>query len=93
MEPTPVTPITPAAPAKKSPTPMIIAIIAAAILSLCCCLIGVLDLVSPSIAQSSGMMSGSTSGLSTVYGLVCIGVAIAWWIIPLIVIVVQRNKK
>ena len=91
MEPTPVVP---AAPAKKSSLPMIIAIIVAAILSLCCCLPGILNIVSPGIYTTTGLMGERSTGtISPLFGVVCIGAAIIPWIIPLVVIIVRRNKK
>jgi len=89
------TPAVPApAPAKKSSLPMIIAIIVAAILSLCCCIPGILNIVSPGVYTTTGLTGNNTTGtISPMFGVVCIGLAIVPWVIPLIVIVVRRNKK
>jgi hypothetical protein len=85
---------TPAAPAKRSSFPMIIAIIIAAILSLCCCIPGILNIVSPGVYETTGILGERSTGtISPLYGLLCIGAAIIPWIIPLAVIVVRRNKK
>jgi hypothetical protein len=91
MEPTPATPV---APAKKNSLPMIIAIIIAAILSLCCCIPGILNIVSPGIYNTTGLMGERTTGtISPLFGVICIGLAVIPWIIPLVVIVVRRQKK
>ena len=78
MEPTPA----PApAPAKKSNAPMIIAIIAAAILSLCCCLPGMYNFVSPipyTITTGISRESSST-GTLPVYWIVLLCAAIIPW--------------
>jgi hypothetical protein len=85
---------TPAAPAKKSSLPMIIAIIVAAILSLCCCIPGILNIVSPGVYNTTGLMGDRSTGtISPLFGLICIGAAIIPWIIPLVVIILRRNKK
>ena len=87
---------TPAAPApvKKSALPMILAIVAAAILSLCCCIPGILNIVSPGVYNTTGIMGENTTGtISPLWGLVCIGAAVIPWAIPLVVIVVRRTKK
>jgi hypothetical protein len=94
MEPTPA----PApAPAKKSNAPMIIAIIAAAILSLCCCLPGVINLISPIpyTTSTSGIIGeSSTAGTFPAYaGLVCLCAAVIPWLVVLIVFLVRRSKK
>jgi hypothetical protein len=90
MEPTPVAP---AAPAKKSSAPMIIAIIIAAILSLCCCLPGIAVLLGFGTYSTTGVIGENGGSIPTMYGLICIGAAIIPWIIPLVVIVVRRQKK
>jgi hypothetical protein len=85
---------TTAAPAKKSSLPMIIAIIVAAILSLCCCIPGILNIVSPGVYNTTGLMGQRTTGtISPIFGVICIGLAVIPWIIPLVVIIVRRNKK
>lgn len=81
------------APAKRNPIPMIIAIIVAAILSLCCCGSGLpvflglgkynLDVFG---AQANGV-------LPTTYGWICVGAGIIPWVIPLIVAIAKRVKK
>lgn len=88
------TPAPAPAPAKKSSLPMIIAIVVAAILSLCCCIPGILNIVSPGIYTTTGLTGNNTTGtISPLFGVVCIGAAIIPWIIPLVVIIVRRNKK
>jgi hypothetical protein len=85
---------TPAAPVKKSSAPAIIAIIVAAILSLCCCIPGIINIVSPGIYNTTGLMGQRSTGtISPLFGVVCIGAAIIPWIIPLVVIIARRNKK
>lgn len=85
---------TPAAPAKKSSLPMIIAIFVAAILSLCCCIPGILNIVSPGVYNTTGLMGQRSTGtISPIFGVICIGLAVIPWIIPLVVIIVRRNKK
>ncbi len=85
---------TPAAPAKNSSLPMILAIVIAAILSLCCCLPGVFNIVSPGVYNTTGLLGDRSTGtIPPLYGLLCIGAAVIPWIIPLVVIVVRRNKK
>jgi hypothetical protein len=82
------------APVKKSPLPMILAIIAAAVLSLCCCIPGILNIVSPGVYETTGILGENTTGtISPLWGLLCIGAAVIPWIIPLVVIVVRRTKK
>jgi hypothetical protein len=89
MEPTPAP-----APAKNSSLPMILAIVIAAILSLCCCLPGIFNIISPGVYHTTGILGENTTGtISPLYGLICIGAAIVPWIIPVVVIVVRRNKK
>jgi hypothetical protein len=73
---------------------MIIAIIIAAVLSLCCCIPGILNIVSPGIYTTTGLMGERSTGtISPLFGVLCIGAAVIPWIIPLVVIVVRRNKK
>ncbi|MGB7537076.1 MAG: hypothetical protein WBM17_00930 [Anaerolineales bacterium] len=85
---------TPAAPVKKSPFPMILAIIIAAILSLCCCIPGILNIVSPGVYETTGILGENTTGtISPLWGVLCIGAAVVPWLIPLVVIVVRRTKK
>jgi hypothetical protein len=82
------------APAKNSSLPMILAIVVAAILSLCCCLPGIFNIVSPGVYETTGILGENTTGtISPLYGLVCIAAAVVPWIIPVVVIVVRRNKK
>ncbi len=92
MEPTPAP-----APAKKSNAPMIIAVIAAAILSLCCCLPGVINLISPIpfTSETSGLFGeSSSSGTLPAYaGVLCLCAALIPWLVVLIVFLVQRSKK
>jgi len=88
------TPAAPApAPAKYSSAPKIISIIIAAILSLCCCIPGILTLVGGSTWQTSGFTGGGNGTIPPLYGLVCIVAALVPWIIPLIVILILRNRK
>jgi hypothetical protein len=93
MEPAPAAP----APAKKSSAPMIIAIIVVAILSLCCCLPGIINLVSPLpyTTTTSGII-GESTGTGTIpatYGLICVCAAIIPWIVLGIVVLIRRPKK
>ncbi len=96
MEPTPSTPPAPA-PAKKSNTPMIIGIVAAAVLSICCCLPGVINIISPIpyTSETSGIFGeSSSSGTIPAYaGIVCVCAAIIPWLVVGIVALVQRSKK
>ncbi len=89
MEPTPVAP----APAKKSSVGMIIAIIVVAILSLCCCLPEIFNLLSPAAVQSSGLMGNNSVTVSPLYGLICVCAAIIPWIVLGIVVLIRRPKK
>jgi hypothetical protein len=87
------TPAAPA-PAKKSSLPMILAIIVAAILSLCCCIPGILNIVSPGVYNTTGLMGQRSTGtISPIFGVICIGLAVIPWVIPLVVIIARRNKK
>jgi hypothetical protein len=94
MEPTPA-PV--AAPAKKSNAPMIIAIIGVAILSLCCCLPGIINIVSPLpyTTTTSGLFGESTDTgtLPGWYGVFCICAAVIPWLVLGIVALVRRSKK
>jgi hypothetical protein len=73
---------------------MILAVIVAAVLSLCCCLPGILNIVSPGVYDTTGLLGERTTGtISPLFGVACIGAAIIPWIIPLVVIIVRRNKK
>ncbi len=94
MEPTPA----PApAPAQKSNAPMIIAIIAAAILSLCCCLPGIYNLISPiPVETTTSGLFGESSGTGTIpvyYALCCFCGAVIPWAAVLIFALVRRSKK
>ncbi|MGD0173107.1 MAG: hypothetical protein ABSC61_01540 [Anaerolineales bacterium] len=90
---------TPAAPtpAKKSSAPMIIAIIVVAILSLCCCIPGIINIVSPlPYTTSTSGIIGQSSGTGTIpatYGLICICAAIIPWLVLGIVALLRRPKK
>jgi hypothetical protein len=94
MEPTPA----PApAPAQKSNAPMIIAVIAAAILSLCCCLPGVINVIAPIpfTSETTGLFGeSSSSGTLPAYaGILCLCAAVIPWLAVLIVFLVRRSKK
>jgi hypothetical protein len=97
MQPTPSAPPVQPAPAKKSNAPMIIGIIAAAVLSLCCCLPGVINVISPFpyTSETSGIFGGSTSSgtLPAYAGIVCLCAALVPWLVVGIVALVQRSKK
>ncbi len=90
MQPTPAP--TPA-PAKKSNVGMIITVVIAALLSLCCCAFSI------PIFMGAGNYSGyigdnTTSGTLPPYvGLVCVCAGIIPWLVVLIVFLVQRSKK
>jgi hypothetical protein len=86
------TPVAPA-PAKYSSAPKIISIIVAAILSLCCCSLGILTLLGGSTLQTSGFTGSGTGTIPPLYGVVCIVAALVPWLIPLIVILILRNRK
>jgi hypothetical protein len=76
---------------------MIIAIIAAAILSLCCCLPGVYNILFPMPfdTSTSGIIGESSSSgtLPGWYGVFCICAAVIPWLVVLIVFLVRRPKK
>jgi len=84
---------TPAAPAKKRSTFTIIAVIVVAILSLCCCIPGIIDIMLPSINQTIGLTNANSGPFPIIFGSVCIGAAVVLWIILLIVLLVRRQKK
>jgi hypothetical protein len=88
---------TPAAPAKKSNTPMIIAVVVAAVLSLCCCLPGIINLISPlpvtSTTEFFGESTTSTGTLPAWSGVFCLCAALIPWLAVLIVALVRRPKK
>jgi hypothetical protein len=92
MEPTPA-PV----PAKKSNAPMIIAVIAAAILSLCCCLPGVINVISPLpyTSETTGLFgeSASSGTLPAYAGILCLCAAVIPWLAVLIVFLVRQSKK
>ncbi len=85
------------APAKKSNAPMIIAAVAAAILSLCCCLPGIINIISPlPYTSSTDFFGETTSSAGTLpgwYGVFCICAALIPWLAVLIVFLVRRSKK
>jgi len=84
---------TSAAPAKKSSTFTIIAIIVVAILSLCCCIPGILNIMLPSIYQTIGLTNANSGPFPIIFGSVCIGAAVVLWIILFIVLWIRRPKK
>jgi hypothetical protein len=94
MEPTPAVP---AAPAKKSSAPTIIAIIAAAILSLCCCLPGIYNILFPlPFETSTSGIIGESSSSGTLpgwYGVFCICAAFIPWVVVGIIALLRRSKK
>jgi hypothetical protein len=90
MQPTP-------APAKKSNLPMILGVIAAAVLSLCCCLPGVWNILSPIpyTSETSGLIGESSSAgtLPAYVSVLCLCAALIPWLVVLIVFLVRRSKK
>jgi len=84
---------TPAAPAKKSPVAMIIALIAAAILSLCCCGSSIPIFMGTGTYDVSGFTGTESGSLPPLYGLVCVCAGIIPWFIPLIVFLIGKSKK
>jgi hypothetical protein len=97
MEPTPAAPVSAPAPAKKSSAPTIIAVIIAAILSLCCCLPAIINIVSPiPYSTATSGVFGQSSGTGTLpatFGVVCVCAALIPWIVVLIIVLVRRPKK
>lgn len=84
---------TPAAPAKNNPIPMMLAVIAAAILSLSCC--GLSIPVFLGFFNFGGNLSGAefSGNVPPMYGFFCIGAGIIPWVIPVIVAIARRQKK
>ena len=89
MEQTPAAP----APAKPSSAPIIIALIAAGILSLCCCGSSLPIFLGTGTYDVTGIAGTKSGGIPPLYGLVCVGAGIIPWFIPLIVFLVQKSKK
>jgi len=83
---------TPAVPAKKSPLPLIIALIVAAVLSLCCCAPSIPVFLGAGTWETSGIIGNDTGKLPQAYGLICIGAGIIPWAIPLVVAILRRRK-
>jgi hypothetical protein len=82
---------------KKSRPLIILAVVAAAILSLCCCLPGIINLIYP-IPYTSTMTifeQTTTSGgtLPSWAGIFCLCAALIPWVVILIVALARRPKK
>ena len=89
---------TPAAPAKKSNTPMIIAVVVAAVLSLCCCFPGAYNLISPmpftsTVTDFTGVSTTETGTMPAYAGLLCVCFALIPWAGVLIFALIRRPKK
>jgi hypothetical protein len=94
MQSTPAVPPAPApAPAKKSNLPMIIGVIVAAILSLCCCGSSLpIFLGTGTYSTALGDAAGG-GAIPPAYGLVCVCAGLIPWLVVLIVFLVGRAKK
>jgi hypothetical protein len=93
MEQTPLTPAPTSAPAKPNNVPIIIAVIAAALLSLCCCGTSLPVFMGAGTYDVTGITGTESGGIPPLYGLVCVGAGIIPWFIPLIVFLMQKSKK
>jgi hypothetical protein len=84
----------PAAPAKKSPLPVVIAALVAAIPSFCCCLIGVIALIpgAQRTFRTYGPLGENVGTFPAWYGYICVGAALIPWLLPLIVVIARRRK-